>query len=136
MLPELRKNYLVYKEESVKWYEDYEYVQYATKFYKESADAVGFVGYKCSRIGEDENDYVHDMEGNSSGELIYYERKLFINVGQMPNAEIEEYGESQIHQAERGDYPCVDCTDANIDDGRCVNEDRCKAFQTYSDWEA
>lgn len=75
--PEQTGRFLSFEENWLKWYEEYEDVAYATKFYQKSDTAPGFVSYKFARIGEDDADYEEHVSGDGWG-LIDYERALRI----------------------------------------------------------
>ena len=73
--------FLLFQDDWVKWYDDYEDVQEMTKFYLNSVDAEGFVGYAFNRLGESSDDYEEDCAGEHAWEYIGMVRKLEINVG-------------------------------------------------------
>jgi len=85
--PKCEKNYfiqqvdikgrcLTFEADWVKWYDDYADVQEMTKFYKNSLDAEGFVGYAFKRLGESEDDYEEYYEGVRPWEYIDTVRNL------------------------------------------------------------
>jgi hypothetical protein len=41
------------------------------------------------------------------------------------------FGLNQTQFAWEGHYPCTDCPDAMIEDGRCYHDQECKAMQIY-----
>ncbi|QOX80907.1 hypothetical protein FY034_18065 (plasmid) [Trichlorobacter lovleyi] len=44
----------------------------------------------------------------------------------------EAYGATQQRFAACGDNPCEDCPDVNLDGEKCVNQDKCLAWQFYA----
>lgn len=72
--------FLLFQADWVKWYDDHEDVQEMTKFYRNSLDAEGFVGYAFKRLGESSDDYEEEFEGEHSWEYIDTVRKLEINL--------------------------------------------------------
>jgi len=72
--------YLFFTSAWVKWYDDYEDVMEMTKFYQNSVDADGFVGYAFARVGEEDQDIETEYEGEHAYEYINVVRKLEVCV--------------------------------------------------------
>lgn len=50
--------------------------------------------------------------------------------------EREIYGEAGIDKAKMGEHPCFGCPDEDSDGDVCENQDICKAWEIYENWNA